>query len=78
NEPRKLTAFFQTLIFQNGLVTACIADARSSGLVQFRYGAGFRPYIDAPNLFLLITYSSSSLLSLSAVLRTSNVAARKV
>nr|GEX48766.1 hypothetical protein [Tanacetum cinerariifolium] len=45
--------------------------------VLFRYGAGFGPYIGAPNLFLLITYSSSSSLSLSAILRTSNLVVRK-
>ncbi|GKE78423.1 hypothetical protein Tco_1544543, partial [Tanacetum coccineum] len=35
-------------------------------------------FIFPPNLFLLITNSSSSSLSLSAVLRTSNLVARKV
>ncbi|GJX19771.1 hypothetical protein Tco_0222448 [Tanacetum coccineum] len=42
------------------------------------YGEGSGPYIGALNLFLLITYSSSSSLSLSAVLRTSDLAAWKV
>nr|GEU37698.1 reverse transcriptase domain-containing protein [Tanacetum cinerariifolium] len=55
-----------------------MADNRSFGLVQSRYRAGSGPYIGAPNLFLLITYSSSSSLSLSAVLKTSNLAARKI
>nr|GEZ32916.1 hypothetical protein [Tanacetum cinerariifolium] len=43
NNPRKLTAFFQMLIFRNELVAVCKANDRSSGSLQFKYGAGSQP-----------------------------------